>query len=231
MASQGYAGGMSVADMPTSSRATFIMRAYAHLFGAMIAFTLIEVFLFKSGLAEPIAQAIFGTSWLLIIGAFALATWGTSQLAHRAESMVAQYSALLGTVLAWALIFCPLLWIADRFAEGVIASAAVVTLIGFAMLTAIVFVTRKDFSFLRGVLFWGGCVALLLIVGAVVFGFQLGMFFSVAMIAIAGASILYNTSNILHHYPEDRFVGASVELFGSIALLFWYVIQLLAFRD
>ena len=92
---------------------------------------------------------------------------------------------------------------------------------------AIVFVTRRDFSFLRSVLIWGGVGALLLIVAGVIFGFELGVFFSVGMIVLAGGSILHDTSKVLHHYPEDRYVAAALELFASVALLFWYVLRLL----
>ena len=78
---------------------------------------------------------------------------------------------------------------------------------------------------------WGGVVALVLIVASVLFGFELGTFFSVGMIAFAGAAILYDTSNILHHHPADRHVGAALELFASVALMFWYVLQLFLSRD
>ena len=102
---------------------------------------------------------------------------------------------------------------------------------GFGALTAVAFVTRKDFSFLGALLRWGFVIALVLIVAAVIFGFNLGTYFSVAMIALAGAAILYDTSNILHHYPSDRYVGASLELFASVALMFWYVLRLFMSRD
>jgi hypothetical protein len=85
--------------------------------------------------------------------------------------------------------------------------------------------SRKDFSFLGSILRWGFLVALVLIVASILFGFNLGTFFSVAMIALAGGAILYDTSNVLHHYPEDRYVGAALELFASVALLFWYVLN------
>jgi uncharacterized protein len=101
-----------------------------------------------------------------------------------------------------------------------------VTFIAFTALTAVVFFTRKDFSFLRGILFWGAIVALTLIVAGVIFGFQLGVFFSIAMVALAGGAILYDTSNVLHHYPEDRYVAAALELFASVALMLWYVLRL-----
>ena len=65
---------------------------------------------------------------------------------------------------------------------------------------------------------------------AVVFGASLGTWFSVAMIAFAGAAILYDTQKILRHYPADREVAAAMSLFASLALLFWYVLRLLSRR-
>jgi hypothetical protein len=104
-------------------------------------------------------------------------------------------------------------------------------LLGTVGLTAVALITRKDFSFLRGILVWAGILALVAIAGSILFGFQMGTWFSVAMIGFAGASILYDTSNILHHYPEDRHVAAALELFASIALMFWYVLRLFLSRD
>jgi FtsH-binding integral membrane protein len=123
------------------------------------------------------------------------------------------------------------LYIAVITQPAVIESAAGVTLLGTAGLTAVAFMTRKDFSFLRGLLMWGGILALVAIAGGVLFGFALGTWFSVAMIGFAGAAVLYDTSNVLHHYPEDRYVGAALELFASIALMFWYVLRLFMSRD
>ena len=221
-------GGLDAVDQ----RASFITRTYNHLFGAIVAFALIEVALFKLEIAPVIAQAMLGTSWLLVLGGFMVVSWLASRVAHTAESMAAQYAALAGYVVAQALIFVPLLYIANHVAPGVIASAALVTMVGFAGLSAVAFVTRKDFSFLRGLLMWGGVGALVLIGAGILFGFQLGVFFSVAMVVFAGAAILYDTSNVIHHFPENRYVGAALQLFASVALLFWYVLRIfIASRD
>ena len=72
--------------------------------------------------------------------------------------------------------------------------------------------------------------ALVLIVASVLFGFNLGTFFTVAMIALAGGAILYKTSGVMRHYPHDKQVAASLELFACVALLFWYVLQLFMSR-
>lgn len=225
-----YSQSIPVIELDANSRGRFISRTYNHLFTAIVAFTLLEVALFKSGLAEPLARAMLGTSWLFVLGGFIVVSWLASMAAHRAQSKVAQYGALAAYVVVQAIIFIPLLFAANYYAPGTISSAAAITLAGFTGLTLISFWTRKDFSFLRGILFWGGILALLAIGGGVLFGFQLGTFFSVAMVGLAGASILYTTSNIIHHYPEDRYVGAALELFAAVAMMFWYVLRILMDR-
>jgi uncharacterized protein len=222
--------GIPEAAMDLDARARFVARTYFHVFGAIVAFTLIEIVLFTSGMAQAIARAMLGTTWLIVLGAYTLVGWLASRVAHQAVSRAAQYAALAGFVLAESVLFVPLLYVAQYYAPGVIQSAAVVTLIGFAGLTAVGFMTRQDFSFLGGALRWGGMLALLLIVASLLFGFQLGTFFSVAMVGFAGMAILYDTSNILLHYPEDRYVGASLALFASVALMFWYVLRLMSRR-
>jgi FtsH-binding integral membrane protein len=196
-----------------------------------LGFAAIESYLFSSGAAQQLAERMLGMNWLLILGAFMVVGWLASHVAHRVESKPLQYMALAGFVVAEAIIFLPLLYIAVLTQPAVIESAAGVTLLGTAGLTAVAFITRKDFSFLRSLLMWGGILALVAIAGGVLFGFELGTWFSVAMIGFAGAAVLYDTSNVLHHYPEDRYVGAALELFASIALMFWYVLRLFMSRD
>lgn len=218
--------GAAVIDLPASTRSTFINRTYAHLTGAIFAFTGIEVALFKSGVAERIAGAMM-QNWLLVLGAFMVVGWIGSSLAHSAKSKTTQYAALGAYVVMEALIFVPILYLCDRFAPGVISSAALITFIAFAGLTATVFITKQDFSFLGGLLKWAGILAIVAIVGGLIFKWELGMWFSVAMVGVAGASILYTTSNILHHYHEDQYIGAALELFAAVALMLWYVLRLL----
>ena len=227
---ESYSQTVAVNELDAQSRGTFVSRTYAHLFGAVSAFILIEVFFFKTGLAPMIARGLLGVSWLLVLGGFVVVSWLASRTAHLARSKAAQYIALGCYVIAESIIFVPLLYIADKVAPGAITSAATVTFLAFAALTAVVFLTGKDFSFLRGLLCWGGIIALALIGGGIIFGFHLGTYFSVAMVAFAGAAILYDTSNILHHYPEDRYVAAALELFASVALLLWYVLRLFLSR-
>jgi len=208
------------------ARARFITRTYAHLFAAILAFVGIEVVLFATGIAKVMAVAMLGVNWLLVLGGFVVVSWLATRVAHTSDSLLSQYGALAGFVVAEAIIFVPLLWMAEVYAPGTIEAAGAVTLMGFAALTGVAFFTRKDFSFLRPFIIWGGIIALLLIVAGVLFGFDLGMAFAVGMVALAGASILYDTSKILRSYPEHRYVGAALQLFASVALLFWYVLTI-----
>jgi FtsH-binding integral membrane protein len=219
-----------VAQATTDVRSRFIVRTYNHLFGAIAIFTLIEIALFKSGWAKPIAEFMLSVHWLFILGAFMIVGWFSSRAAATAKSLGSQYAALMAFVAAEAIIFVPLLYMADNYAPGALSSAAGTTILGVAGLTVVAFVTRKDFSFLRGILMWGFVVALVLIVASVAFGFQLGTWFSVAMIGFAGAAVLYDTSNVLHRYEEDRYVAAALQLFSSIALMFYYVLMLFTAR-
>jgi FtsH-binding integral membrane protein len=142
-----------------------------------------------------------------------------------------QYLGLGLYVVAESIIFLPLLYIAMIYTSPeVIPTAAILTLGLFAGLTGTVFITRKDFSFLRGILMVGGFVAMGLIVCAIMFGFELGTIFSVAMIGLAGGYILYYTSAVMKHYRTDQHVAAALALFAAVALMFWYVLRLLMRR-
>jgi FtsH-binding integral membrane protein len=220
-----------VSELSAQTRSDFIWRTYGHVAAAILLFAGIETYLFDSGLAIPLAQSMLQLNWLLILGGFMVVSWLATHVAHSVQSKPLQYVALVGFVVAQAIIFVPLLAVAISLQPGIVESAVGVTLLGTAGLTAVALITRKDFSFLRSLLIWGGILALVGIVSAVLFGFELGTWFSVAMIGFAGAAVLYDTSNILHHYPEDRYVAAALQLFASIALMFWYVLRLFTSRN
>ncbi len=219
-----------VSSLSVESRSEFIWKCYAHVIGAILAFAAVEAYLISSGIAMNIAPAMVN-NWLMTLGAFMLVGWGASHVAHRLESTAAQYGAFALLVVAEAIIFSPAILEAQMTQPGVIESAAGVTLLGSVGLVATALITRKDFSFLRGIMVWVGMLALVGIVSSLIFGFQLGTWFSVAMIGFAGAAVLYDTSNIMHHYPQDRYVAAAMALFASIALMFWYVLRLFMSRD
>lgn len=229
-------GHPAVVTFDDGVRATFIGRVYQHLFAAVVAFVAFETLLINLGAAEAMYDFLSERSgaWLLVLGAFMVANWLLSSAAHDLFDPARQYLGLFGMAAAEAVIFAPFLWFVFNVqGDGAtsVGIAAVITGVGFAGLTAVALTTSRDLSFLRPMVLWGGVCALLLIFGAVVFGFELGVWFSVAMIAVAGGSILYQTQQIVRQYPPEAYVGAAVQLFGAVMLLFWYVLRLVTSRN
>jgi len=220
---------ITVAEARPSERAEFIRKTYMHLAGAVGAFILVEFVLFQTGIAAAFTNFVSGSRfmWLGILGGFALLGWFSRGLASKADSIQTQYTGLGIYVVAEALIFAPILYIAAYYSDPtVIPTAAILTLLMFAGLTTIAFTTRTDFTFLGGILKIAGFVALGLIGCSLIFGFTLGLLFSVVMVVFASAAILYDTSKIMRHYSSQHYVAASLELFASVALLFWYVLRI-----
>ncbi len=225
--------GSSLVSYATSAeQATFYRKTYSHVAMALLAFIVVEAILIKIVPENLIVYMVSSPFiWLLILGGF----WLGSMLANKwtqAQDRSTQYRGLGIYVLLEAIIFLPMIYIAMDLSEGlaIISQAGIITLSLFAGLTAVVFLTRVDFSFLRSVLVIGGFVALGLIVAGAIFGFDLGLWFSLAMVALAAGGILYETYNIKNIYSPDQYVAASLQLFSSVMLLFWYVLRILLSR-
>lgn len=224
--------GLTAAEASTNERASFIRLTYLHLAGAVLAFMAIEAVLLNLPGVGDVVSSVLGNrwGWLLVLGGFMGVSYIATAWASSSTSIGMQYLGLSLYVVAQAVIFVPLLYVARLYGEqsgvDVISTAAVYTGIVFLGLTAIVFVTGADFSFLRMVLLLGGIAAMGVIVCSILFGFNLGLLFIGAVIALACGYILYDTSNVLHHYRIGQHVAASLALFASVALLFWYILQL-----
>ncbi len=218
-----------VARAASSERALFIRRTYAHLAGAILAFMGVEALLLNVVGAEQVLGLLGASrmSWLIVLLAFMAAGWVARAWAHSESSPAMQYLGLGLYVVAEAVIFLPLLYLATRLTDPkVIPTAAIMTLGVFGGLTLAVFMTGKDYSFLRPILSVCTMGALGVIVAACLFGFSLGMLFSFAMVALASGYILYQTSIVMTQYRTDQHVGAALELFASVALLFWYILRI-----
>ena len=219
-----------VAEAPADQRAAFIRSTYLNLAGAIFFFIALEAVFLGSSWAPAVVRTMTGGqySWLIVLGSFMAVSWIADKWARSATSPGMQYLGLGLFVVAEAFIFLPLLYIAANFSSpSVIPTAGIITGLLFAGLTATAFMTRKDFSFLRGILTIGGFVAMGVIIAGMIFGFELGLFFSAIMVLFAGGSILYTTSNIIHHYRTDQPVAAALALFSGVMLLFWYVLRIL----
>jgi FtsH-binding integral membrane protein len=219
----------SVANSSATDRAAFIRRTYAHLAVAILGFIGLEYYLVHSPFAAKLASSMTGgMSWLVVLGLFMGVSFIANKLALSQTSQQMQYLGLGLFVIAEAIIFLPLLFIATFYAgAGLIQTAGLMTLLLVGGITATVFITKKDFSFMGSILSIGGFVAIGFIVCSMIFGFSLGLVFALVMVLFAAGSVLYTTSNILHQYRTDQHVAAALSLFASVALLFFYILQVL----
>lgn len=229
----GFQSALPVSALTEDKKVAFYKKTYTHLALAVLLFVVVEWMFFQSETIVNFAYSLTqGWKWLMVLGGFMFATNYAEKLAHTNHNMNQQYAGLLLFVVAEAFIFIPLIGmamaIAERGGEDILSQAAILTLSLFTGLSAIVLLTKKDFSFLRSALTIGSFVALGLIVAGMLFGFNLGLWFSAGMVILASGSILYQTSNMVHQYSEDQYVGASLGLFASLMLLFWYILSILS---
>ena len=237
--------------MGVSDRVAFLRKTYSLLGVALIAFAAIT-----AGMMRFMTEASWGFSkwaltgrwnWLLVIGLFMLVGYVAERLARSQTSRGLQYVGLFVFVIAEALLLQPIIWVlmfrfgnpADMFVAGAVApalsgkaaailmQAIIITLAIFIGLRLTVFLTKKDFTFMRGVLAIGTFAALGVILASAIFGFSLGAFFCGAMILLMAGYILYQTSLVMSYFPPSGYVAASLMLFSTVATLFWYVLQML----
>ncbi|WP_062062387.1 Bax inhibitor-1/YccA family protein [Aquimarina longa] len=224
---------LPVSSLTDDRRVAFYKKTYTHLAMAVLLFVIVEWIFFQ---IEPIVNFALsmtqGWRWMVMLGGFMLATTYAERMVLKNHNINQQYLGLLLYVIAEAFIFIPLIGMAMVISESggvnILNQAAILTLALFTGLSAIVLLTKKDFSFLKSILTIGFFIAIGLIIAGFLFGFNLGLWFSVGMVILASGSILYQTSNMVHKYSEDQYVGASLGLFASLMLLFWYILSILS---
>lgn len=226
--SYGYDG--FAADAAIDERRAFIQRTYAHVFGAILVFVGLEALLLSVVDKMAVLQML-GGSWPLVFIGFMVVSWVAGRWANSDTSQATQYMGLGLYVVAEVVIFMPLLIIASMKGANVIPTAGFLTLLIFGGLTAVVMITKKDFSFLGNILWLISLGVLGLIVVSFFTPLNLGIWFVVGMIVLMSGYILYDTSNILHHYRTTQHVAAALALFASVATLFWYVLQFVMASD
>lgn len=223
-----------VASLSEEAKVAFYKKTYSHVAGGVLAFFIAEYFLLQSDvLVDFMLSMTQGWRWLIMLGGFMFMTNYAESTALKTTDKNKQYMAYGLYVIAEAIIFIPIIYIAIMYSGGMdlLNQAAIVTLSLFGGLTAVVFVTKKDFSFLKSALTVGFFIALGLIIAGALFGFDMGLWFSVGMCVLAAGAILYQTSNLVNKYTNEQYIPAAIGLFASLMLLFWYVIQIFLSRD
>lgn len=220
----------SVASAPVNVRAAFIRKTYLTLGGALLAFGLLTSGLVYSGVAHEIVQSLFRTRGgvIALMVVFIVGGMAAQAMARSQSSPGLQWLGLILYTLLEVAIFLPILVIADVYFPGknIALQAGICTLLVFGALTFTVVATGKDFSFLRPFLMVASFAALGFIIASVFMGFSLGLVFIVAMLVLMSGFILYDTSNVLHHYPPSAHVAAALALFASVTTMLYWMIRL-----
>lgn len=210
----------TAADSPLAERMSFIRKVYGLFFlGIMTSI---------GGVALSLATGMyifvirnFWISFFILIGAvFAVS-------AVRLVKGVNILALLAFTTLEGILVSPFILYVLGKNPTSLLTAGGLTTL-AFGGLTAYVFITRKDFSFLGGFL-WTGFFVLF---GACLLGILLGS--SVISLAVSSVAIflfsgfiLYDTSNIIHRLPTNEYVAGALDLFLDFFNIFMSLLRLL----
>jgi FtsH-binding integral membrane protein len=226
----------AVATVGVSDRVAFLRKTYGLLGVALLVWAGATAAFFRYAQETSWGFSKWALSgqlnWLLVIGLLMVSGMVAQKLARSNTSRAVQLIGLGVEVAAWTLLMQPLLWVLfikfhPAGAQAILAQGTIATLAIFVGLTATVFITKKDFSFLRGVVTVGMFAAMGVILASMLFGFTLGLVFIGLMIALLAMKILYDTSTIMSSFPPTHYVSASLMLFSTVATLFWYIINLL----
>jgi len=243
----------AVATLGVSDRVAFLRRTYGLLGISLIAFAAFTAGMMRYMTETSLrfsGWALHGQlNWFIVIALFMAVGYVAQRLAQSESSRGLQLVGLGIFVVMESFLLQPILWgLIVRFghperllrtsgdglglalsgqAASILGQAIVITLAIFIGLTLTVFLTKKDFSFMRGALSIGSFAVLGVILASMLFGFSLGALFCGAVILLMAGYILYQTSLVMSYFPPTGHVAAALMLFSTVATLFWYVLQLL----
>ena len=211
------AGEVSVAE-----RVAFIRKVYALFFAA----TLFAIGGVGLGFAfPPLMLAAAQHPWImffLMIGG----VMGAQALRHVPGLNLV---ALFGFTTLTGVVISPVIFFFGRTNPTSIIEALALTIGIFGGLTAYVFLSNRDFSFMRGMVTVGLIVVVLaslfnvIVVGSLGFGFAI----SVAVLLLFSGFVLYDTSNIIRRYPTNEYVAGAMDLYLDAFNMFLALLRIL----
>lgn len=208
-----------------SDRVAFIRAVYLWLMGgfgvaALGAFAALPIAL---ALAPVLGRAFI---WVLFGAQFGTLLWAGAVSRRKPLNRIAYaLTTFISGIIAGIVIF----QVARTAGTGVVVAAFGMTGAAFLTLTAITFITKKDFSFLRSfvlvgiaIMFFGGLIAAIFSLN----GLSL-VVSAVAVIACSG-KILWDTSTMLRTDDLGDPAGFALSLFVSLYNIFLSLLNLLS---
>ena len=212
----------TAADASVAERMTFIRKVYALFFAATlfavggVALGMSFEPLFYFALEHPIIM------FLVMMGG----VMGAQAVRH---VPVVNLAALFGFTTLTGVVISPLMYYVSQDNPASIWQAGLLTVAIFGGLTAYVFVSRKDFSFMRGMLFTGLIVLIVASFANVLFvgSSALGFAVAAAVLLLFSGYVLYDTSNIIRRYPTNEYVAGALSLYLDAFNIFLALIRIL----
>lgn len=209
-------------EATVAERIAFIRKVYALFFAATL-FAIGGVFLGFT--FPPLMIAVAEHPWITLI----LMLVGVMAAQSVRHVPVVNLFALFGFTTLTGVIISPLLYYVSRTNPNSIIEAGVLTVGIFGGLTAYVFLSNRDFSFLRGMVTVGLIVVVLasllnvLLIGS--FGFSFAI--SVGILLLFSGFVLYDTSNIIRRYPTNEYVAGAMDLYLDAFNMFLALLRIL----
>lgn len=217
----GSFGMESAARASVGERMGFVRKVYALFFAA----TLFAVGGVALGLSfPPLLRFAFQHPWVMLFAMLG-GVLGAQAVRHvRGLNLL----ALFGFTTLTGVVISPLIAAVLSFNPGSILAAGLLTVGIFGGLTAYVFVSKKDFSFMRGMLMTGLIVVILagvvnIFLGASAFGFAV----AAATLLLFSGFVLYDTSNIIRRYPVNEYVAGALDLYLDAFNIFLALLRIL----
>jgi FtsH-binding integral membrane protein len=222
-----YAVRSVAAEAPIAERAAFLQRTYLLVLAGVFGFAFTLWAAGNIAAVNSQVRSLYSNPWIPLIAMFG-GGYVVRAIAHRYPLNLVAYFAY---VFLMGLLIAPIVLFTAGASPDVLTQASILTALVFTGLTGYTFLTRHDFSFLGGALTIGLFAMLGVGVAGILFGFSMGLWYSLAGVVLFSGYVLYDTSAVLHRYATDRHVSAAIELFTDIVMLFWYLLSLLNRRD
>lgn len=221
---QGAYSGQAAAGTGISAEATKVLRN---------TYSLLAMTLLFSAAMAGVSMAIEmsrGVSLMCMLGALGLVWLVLPRTANSSAgiAVVFAFTGLLGLALGPTLLY----YLAMSNGSQVVMQALGGTALVFFALSGYVLTTKKDFSFMRGMLVAGLVVVIVGMVGALVasmFGIAVSAFslaLSAAVVLLMSGFILFDTSRIVNG-GETNYIMATTALYLNIYNLFTSLLHLL----
>jgi modulator of FtsH protease len=211
----------TAAQATVAERMSFIRKVYALFFVAtLFAIGGVCIALVFDPLLYAVAAHPF-MALLLMLGA----VMGAQAVRHMPG---VNLLALFGFTTLTGIVISPLVAIVSQNNSDSLLQAGVLTVGIFGGLTAYAFISKRDFSFLRGMVVTGLIVVILAgLLNIFLASSALSFGISAAALILFSGFVLYDTSNIIRNYPTNEYVAGALSLYLDFWNIFLALLRIL----